>query len=449
MQDTTKHDPRIRIPAIHKMAADFASLFPCKDAPGPLMVRLARRAAELLRQDPNRTYNEALLREVAEPLLQPGPKAVINGTGILLHTNLGRSPLPQAWIQEALQDVYAYTNLEMDLHSGKRSHRDQHFTRLAQLVWGVEDATLVNNAAAGVSLTLAALGAGGETLVSRGELIEIGGSYRLPDIMSLAGSQLREVGTTNKTRIGDYESAISEASALLLKTHTSNYRIEGFTASVPLEQLVALGRAKSLPVVMDLGSGLSSAMPFPPVDEPFIEQYLEADPDVMIFSGDKLFGSIQAGIIVGKKAFISRIRKHPMMRMLRADKLSIAVLCKQLRETVFGNPHPLSILANTTVAQLRPRAEVIVAKLAHSGIHANIMEEDAFMGGGSLPQEKRDTLALVFKAKGLDALARRLRLGTTPVVGYIRNDALYLNLASVLVEQDEDLTTALIKAMTH
>lgn len=448
MQETAKPDPRSQIPAINTLVSQIEALFPGENLPSALAVRLARCAATQLRAEPKLTNDAKFLQRLVSPLLDPGPKPVINATGILLHTNLGRSPIPDSVVHSAMQAVAGYTNLEIDLASGKRGHRDRHFSQLAQLVWGVEDATLVNNAAAGVALSLSALGGGGETIVSRGELVEIGGSYRLPDIMHHAGTKLVEVGTTNKTKLNDYERALNQATGCLLKSHTSNYRIEGFTASVDLADLVKLGRAHKVPVVMDLGSGLSRSLAFPEVPEPLIEDYLEADPDLLIFSGDKLFGAIQAGIILGKKESVQRLRKSPMMRMLRADKLSISILCHQLQQTAMGHGHPLSQLANTSVETLRPRAVEIAKKLAPH-ISCEICKEPAFMGGGSLPQEQRDTLCLKLQPKQVASFARRLRLGNPAVVGYIRNETFYVNLASVFPEQDSMLVEALTTALSQ
>ena len=444
MRDLTReNDPRTRIPAIHRLAKKAQQMAP--GLPHDLAVGLARKAASCLQADVELNVDQALLAQL-QPLLHPGPQPVINGTGILLHTNLGRAPLDPGLIAKAVDQVKGYTDLELDLATGKRGHRDRHFARLAASIWDVEDATLVNNAAAGVALALAALAGQGETIVSRGELIEIGGSYRLPDVMVLAGTQLREVGTTNKTRIEDYQNAIGPQTHCLLKTHTSNYRIEGFTAEVSLARLCALGRAREIPVVMDLGSGLSASLPFPETAEPAVEEYLSAQPDLLIFSGDKLFGGIQAGIVLGKRAAVQRMRKHPLMRMVRQDKLSIAVTCSLLQRTALSQAHPLANLANTTVDQLRKRAIQIIASLAH--IPVDSIEDEGFTGGGSLPQEKRPSISLVLTTPQPSSLAKRLREGEPAVLGYVRQQKVFINLSTVFPEQDQALITALKHAFS-
>lgn len=432
MKDTQARDPRSRIPAVSKLIEQLTELFP-EPPPHGLLTQMARLVAERLRAEPTLALDRQLLVEIAKPLLQPGPRPVINATGILLHTNLGRAPLDAELVHRAIEQVKGYTDLELDLEDGKRDHRDRHFAELARLVWQVEDATLVNNAAGALTLALAALGGGGETVVSRGEMIEIGGGFRLPEIMAIANSRLVEVGTTNKTRLADYEQALNPHTACLLKTHTSNYRIEGFTASVGLPELVALGRSHNLPVVMDLGSGLSAMIPFPKVDEPFIEDHLAAGPDLLIFSGDKLFGGVQAGIVLGKASAITRLRKHPMMRMLRMDKLGIALLCHQLRATALGRSHPFAALAGAVPDSLRARANQLAAEL---GPHWQVVDEIAYMGGGSLPQERRESVALRYSGANPQDLAQFLRNGDPSIVPYLRDGALWLNLAAVFPFDD-------------
>ena len=436
-------DRRQRIPGINRLAEMVTELF--DKIPHEASVRLARYLATQLRADPKAELRSDWIRRQLAPVLEPGPVSVINGTGILLHTNQGRAPLDRDLVLRALDRVAGYTDLELSLDSGKRSHRDRHFAELARLVWGVEDATLVNNAAAAVALTLAALGGGRETVVSRGELIEIGGSFRLPDIMEQAGTKLVEVGATNKTKIDDYHKAITDQTGCLLKTHTSNYRIEGFTAEVSLEDMVKVGREHQVPVVMDLGSGLSGSLPFPAVPEPFIEGYLDNDPDLLIFSGDKLFGSVQSGIVLGKRASVEKLRKHPMMRMLRQDKLSISIICHQLHDTFLGRQNPLSQLACATLDHLRQRAESLAAKCNDARV--TVVEDDGFLGGGSLPQEKRPSISICIAVKSVASFSRRLRLGPCHLMGYVRNECYFINMAGLFPHQDERIAHALIEAL--
>ena len=438
-------DPRTTIPPVNELAEQIRAACPELTLPHALSVRLARLLAARLRRANRGQVEVADLDAVIGPLRSPGPDRVINATGILLHTNQGRSPLDRDTVLAALDDVAGYTNLEMNLTTGKRGHRDMHFATLARLVWDAEDATLVNNAAAGVALALTAMGSGGETVVSRGELIEIGGSFRIPDIMTLAGTKLVEVGTTNKTYAEDYSKAITPNTACFLKTHTSNYRIEGFTSAVTINELTKLGRQHQVPVIMDLGSGLSESLTFPKVSEPFIEDYLKAKPDLLIFSGDKLFGGVQAGIILGTKAAIQKLRKHPMMRMLRCDKLSIGIVCHQLARTVTLKRNPFADLAVTKLDDLKARAQKISDAVPALGLA--ITEDKGFIGGGSLPQEARPSVSLSCAPAKPDVLARRLRLGTPPVVGYIREEKLIFNLASIFPEEDAALIEALQAAL--
>ena len=440
----TARDPRRKIPPVNQLVDHIVQHFGEQPPPHELAVRLARILAQVLRSDPEAVLGPDLLAQILAPLLHPGPKPVINGTGILLHTNLGRAPLRRDVVERALDQVSGYTDLEIDLTDGKRGHRDRHFADLARLVWGVEDGFVVNNAAAAVTLSLAAIAAGGQTVVSRGELSEIGGSFRLPDIMKIAGTQLVEVGTTNKTRLADYEEALCEQTACLLKTHPSNFRIEGFTAEVLLADLVTLGKKHDVPVIMDLGSGLSRALAFPVVNEPFIEDYWEAGPDVLMFSGDKLFGGIQAGIVLGRKREVELMRRHPMMRMLRADKLSIAVVCRQLADTVMGRSMPLGDLANATPDDLERRARVMAERLP-SG--TTVIEETAQLGGGSLPGERCPSVALLLNHPKPARLARLLRCGRPAVMGYVRGNAFRINLAAVFPHQDEALVDCLLRVL--
>ncbi len=435
-------DPRARIPGVNRLIDMVRAAAPELDLPHELGARLARAVADALRGDSELAATPEFLRAFLRPLLRPGPAPAVNATGVILHTNLGRAPIRRETALAALSQTEGYTDLEIDPASGKRGSRHRHFAELARLVWGVEDALLVNNAAAAVCLSLAAIAGGREAVVSRGELIEIGGSFRLPDIMALAGVTLVEVGATNKTKPDDYRRAIGPQTACLMKTHPSNYRIEGFALETPLPELVAIGRERDTPVIMDLGSGLSRWMPFPSTPEPSIEDYLAMGPDLLMFSGDKLFGSVQAGIILGKADLIEKLRRHPMMRMVRLDKLGIALLCGQLRDTALAREHPLSRLALAGVDDLRRRATAIREACA-PGLAMAIIEESAYVGGGSLPQEQRPSVALSLARANPSALAKRLRLGVPRVIGHIRDGSLRLNLASVFPEQDEALRQAL------
>lgn len=425
-------DPRAQIPSINVLCEQITAVLSQWSIPHGMQVRLARLVAAEARAG-QQAVDDAMIRRTAQGILHPGPQPVINATGILLHTNLGRAPLRQATVQDALMAVAGYTDLEWDRDSGKRGHRDRHFAAMAQSVWGVEDAMLVNNAAAAVALSLSALAAGGRTVVSRGELIEIGGSFRLPDIMALSGTTLVEVGATNKTKLDDYRRALQEPTACLFKAYPSNYRIEGFTAQVDLRDLVQLGREHKTAVIMDAGSGLPADLPFPELGEPTIEDYLRAEPDVLIFSGDKLFGGVQAGLILGNRECLQRLRQHPMNRMVRCDKFTIALVCHQLRDTLLGRIHPFAALANTRPEVLRQRADRIVS--ACKGWPMTVVEDAAFVGGGSLPREQRPAFAVRVEVNSVEALAATLRRHEPAIVGHIHRGGLQLNMAAVFDTQ--------------
>lgn len=432
---------RRHIPPINKVVQRLQDIAAPASIPHNLAVQWARELTQRMRSEAAFLLEDQDLRDYVAPVLFPGPRKVLNGTGILLHTNLGRAPLDEAVLAKAIEQVKGYTDLELSLVDGKRGHRDRRFASLARRLWQVEDATLVNNAASAVTLTLAALAAGRETVVSRGELIEIGGSFRMPDIMAFAGTKLREVGTTNKTRIGDYERALNPQSACLFKAHPSNYQIQGFTLETSLEDLTSLGKERHIPVVMDLGSGYSEAHHIQHITEDSIESCLKAQPDVLIFSGDKLLGGVQAGIILGNASAIEKIRRHTMMRMVRVDKLTQSLVCHQLSALALQHQAPITQLANTTVEAMRQRAEAIVAQLPQKTFVWEPSEN--FIGGGSVPGQSRPSIALVCRRGSAQELADKLRGGSPPLIGYIQKDALYVNLATILPEQDGELLNCL------
>src|SRR5262245_5219091 len=335
---------------------------------------------------------ELVARRAAERLgreQQPKLRRVINATGIVLHTNLGRAPMAEEAARAAYDAARAYLNLEMELASGKRSSRQDAVREWLCRLTGAESATAVNNCAAATVIVLRTLAAGKEAIVSRGQLIEIGGSFRIPEIMAVSGATLREVGTTNITRIGDYEKAINPNTALLMRVHHSNYRVIGFTESASLEELVALGQKHDLPVIDDVGSGqLADLSRLGFQDEPLIRASVAAGADLVLFSGDKLLGGPQAGIIVGRKALIQRIERDPLMRAFRLDKMTLAALEATLRlyldeERAWREVPILQMLA-APLEELRNRAAELAKRLAEiPGIRANVRETETFVGGGS------------------------------------------------------------------
>ncbi len=381
------------------------------------------------------------------PTLQP----VINATGILLHTGLGRAPLAEQAIA-AMADVSRdYASVEMDLESGQRSSRGVAVQRLLQNITQCEAAAVVNNNAGATLLTLAALAAGREVIVSRGQLVEIGGSYRLPDVMQASGARLREVGTTNKTRIADYEQALTAETAALMRVHTSNYVIQGFSEEAALSEIVSLAHRNNLPMIDDIGSGaLWDFDRYGIGGEPRPQDSIRAGADVVLMSGDKLMGGPQCGIILGKKDLVQQIMRHPLARALRVDKITLAALAATLR--LYQDPDqaeqmiPLLTLLSTPCENLKNRAERLTPQLAQAAAIASAepVEEVAFLGGGAMPNQQIRTWCVALKPahESLDALAKRLRTGLPSVCGRIQNEALLLDLRSVFPRQDSLLVQA-------
>jgi len=387
-------------------------------------------------------------------------RPVINATGILLHTGLGRSPLAEEAIEAMVEVARDYASVELDLATGERSQRVVAVQRLLCELTGAEAAVVANNNAGATMLTLAAVASGREVIVSRGQLIEIGGSFRLPDVMRTSGATLREVGTTNKTRLADYRDAIGPQTAALMRVHTSNFVVVGFTAEATLEELVSLGRERNLPVIDDIGSGaLVDFGPFGFSGEPVARESVSNGADLVLFSGDKLLGGPQAGIVVGKKPWIAKLAKHPMMRALRVDKLTLAALAATLK--LYRDPAlaerrvPLLAMLRTPLDQLRRRAEAMVQAISprlgpESGVtRMDVVEDVAYLGGGSIPTQQLPTICVALHGPGsvIDPLAARLRTGTPAVVGRVQHGRLMLDLRSVPPRQDESLVRAIHQAI--
>ena len=386
---------------------------------------------------------EARLRTALSPSLRP----VINASGVIVHTNLGRAPLGPAAVARLAAVAGGYTNLEYDLSGGRRGSRTVHAARLLAGLTGAESAVVVNNNAAAVLLALAALAAGREVVISRGELVEIGGGFRVPDVLRQSGAILREVGTTNRTRAADYAAAIGDRTALLLRVHPSNFRIEGFTERPALAELVGLGRRFDLPVVDDLGSGHLHELA--DIDEPTVRESIAAGVAVCTFSGDKLLGGPQAGVIAGRRAELDRIRSHPLMRALRVDKLTYAALEATLIEHATGRAAeavPVVRMIETPVAAIEARAAALRSRLADiAGLTVSIASTEATIGGGSTPGVTLPSRALAVEVAGRspDDLAAALRAGAPPVIGRIAGERLLLDLRSVDPREDDDLAEAL------
>lgn len=368
-------------------------------------------------------------------------RSVINGTGIVIHTNLGRSCVSESVAKEVFEIATKYSNLEFDLMTGKRGHRYNHIEELICRLTGAEGAMVVNNNAAAVMLVLDTLAKNKEAIVSRGELVEIGGSFRVPDVMKRSGTALREVGTTNKTHLRDYHNAITEETGVLLKVHTSNYRILGFTKSVEREALVKLGKEKNVPVYEDLGSGLlfdfSDTIN---IDEPTVQEIVQTGVDVISFSGDKMLGGPQAGIIIGKKKYIEAMKYNQLTRALRVDKMTLAALEATLRQyldmdsLVAHNPTLKNILL--TPEKIHKKAEELKVILDEiSDVTTKIIEDTSQVGGGSMPLTELKTYGLVLSIQGMkpDDISRALRLASNPIVGRIKNDQYIIDLRTVEV----------------
>jgi len=403
---------------------------------------------------------EHLLAAVEEELAaaaRPSLRPVINATGVVLHTNLGRAPLSPEVLKNVEEIARRYSNLELDLGTGERGSRYVHVENLFCRISGAESALVVNNNAAAVLLALNSLAEGREVIVSRGQLVEIGGSFRIPDVMRKSGARLVEVGTTNRTHLWDYEQAIGEQTALLLKVHTSNFRILGFTAEVSLKDLSALGRAKGLPVMEDLGSGcLLDLSEYGMEKEPTVQEALEAGADVVTFSGDKLFGGPQAGIILGKKIYLDPLKRNPLHRALRIDKLTLAGIESTLR--IYLNRaqaiRSLPVLRMLTypAEELDRRAKRLQRKLTKdlsSVCEVSLREESSQVGGGALPLQALPTRVIALRPlkASAAALEERLRKSDPSVIGRIKEEEVLLDLRTVAKGEERALLDGVRRAL--
>ena len=400
---------------------------------------------------------EELIAAEADRVLQPSLQPVINATGVILHTNLGRAPLPVAVVEAIKNATTQYSNLEYSLASGARGRRDEHTSELLAHLTGAEVAIVVNNCAAAVLLVLAALARAGEVIVSRGELIEIGDGFRIPEIMAQSGAILREVGTTNRTRLRDYESAINENTRVLLRVHPSNFKITGFAEKPSLAELAALSERTSVPLVEDLGSGSLVDLRASGFAEPTVRHSIEAGVPLVMFSGDKLLGGPQAGIIAGKKDLVQRVRRHPLFRALRVDKLTIAALEVTLNAYLRSawDEIPAQRMIRLTAEELRRRAENFLrqvrALLPPADANMQIADGFSLAGGGSTPDQSLPSKIIrVSSAKYPTAkLEQRLRRPAhgVSVIARVEEDRVILDLRTVFPEQEPQLAEALAAAL--
>jgi L-seryl-tRNA(Ser) seleniumtransferase len=396
---------------------------------------------------------EELITAEVERILSRSLQPVINATGVILHTNLGRAPLPAAVVEEFRRTATQYSNLEYDLEAGARGKRDVHTAELLTRLTGAEAAIVVNNCAAAVLVTLAALARGGEVIASRGELIEIGDGFRIPEIMEQSGAMLREVGTTNRTRVADYENAINEKTRLLLRVHPSNFKVTGFTDKPSLEELVALSQRTGLPLVEDLGSGCLVDLSEQGISEPTVRLSVEAGVGIVTFSGDKLLGGPQAGIIAGEKDLIARVRRHPLFRALRVDKLTIAAL-----EATLGaylrtawDEIPAMRMIRMTPQELKRRADNFIRELrpelSLDEVEIEIADGVSLAGGGSTPAQSLSSKVIRIASARYSATKLEQRLRRAPsgisVIARVEDERLVLDLRTVFAEQEPLLVKAL------
>jgi L-seryl-tRNA(Ser) seleniumtransferase len=424
------------LPSVDELARDER----LAGEPPALAVEAARAALERAREEIKAGHDPGDLveRAVRELAAARGPalRRALNATGVIVHTNLGRAPLADAALARALEVGRGYSNLEYDLAAGRRGSRQDHVAGILRRLTGAEAALTVNNNAGAVMLALAALAEGREVLVSRGELIEIGDGFRIPDVLARSGARLREVGTTNRTRAADYEGAIGPETALLLRVHQSNFRLVGFTEQPSLRELAGVARRNGLPLVDDLGSGVLVHLE----GEPSAKESLAAGADLVCFSGDKLLGGPQAGIVVGRAELIQRLRRHPLQRALRADKLTLAALegtlglyldpARALREV------PVLRMLNEPLDTVRARAE----RLADA-VGGGVEETVARVGGGALPLAELPGFACAIE----EELAPRLRAGDPPLVGVLRDGRLLLD-CRTLTDAEAEEAAACVRA---
>lgn len=386
-------------------------------------------------------------------------KPVINATGVILHTNLGRAPLAESAISRIAEVARGYSNLEFDVSAGDRGKRDVHVERLFSRLLNQDGVSgirtvVVNNCAAAVMLALNTLAEGGEVIVSRGELVEIGGSFRVPDVMAKSGAVLREVGTTNRTRLADYENAITDKTRLLLRVHRSNFAIIGFTEQPSLEELAALGRKHNIPVMEDMGGGAMVPLRALGINESGVMESLRAGADLITYSGDKMLGGPQAGLLSGREALIQRVRSNPLFRALRVDKLTYAALEGTLMEYIRQNHDaiPFVRMMRLPAQEIRARAEALQSKLTEAAhLKSTIISGESLVGGGSAPTSSLPTFLLAVTAESLsaDELAARLRRNNPPIVARVEEGRVLIDLRTVLNAAEEAQIVRALLNVSH
>ena len=416
-----------------------------------ILTDIVRKNIDKLRKKiKDKTLKDFDIKDLAEDIkkeykktVSPSLKPLINATGVILHTNMGRSLISKEVLQKAQNVICSYSNLEYEQEKGKRGERYSHITKDLKTLLDVESALVVNNNASAVFLILNTFAKNQEVIVSRGELVEIGGSFRVPEVMKASGAKLKEVGTTNKTKLSDYKDAISDDTAMLLKVHKSNFDIVGFSEDVSFEEISNLAKSNNLIDYYDLGSAYIPELPYHlGQKEPPLKKILKSNPSLVSFSGDKLFGSVQAGIIIGKKEYIDKLKQNQLLRMLRVDKVTLSILQESIRAYIFKDYEkiPTLKLLFTDIKTLKTRAENLKNSLK-SDI-CNVIESSTYMGGGTLPNRTFPTVALAFKGNAVE-LEKKFRL--YDLIGRIENDKFLIDFRSILPELDEQVLATIKK----
>lgn len=438
-------DALLRSPGVDWLAAQYG----WATVTAAIREVLGRTREEILADNTPEVGEEALVAAVARLLSHRGLRRVVNATGVILHTNLGRSVLSEKAVEAVTEAARGYSNLEYDLSTGKRGSRYDHAVPLLREITGAEDALVVNNCAAATLLALSVVVSEAkevekpEVIVSRGQLIEIGGGFRIPEVLELSGAKLREVGTTNRTRLSDYENAIDENTSAILWVHPSNFEVQGFTESVGVEELSTL----NLPVIADVGSGAL----LPMGDEPRVQSAVRAGADAVIFSGDKLLGGPQAGIIVGSSRWIPAMRRHPLTRAIRTDKLCLAALEATLKSYLDGGATeelPTPKMFHAPAEEMRERAEKLAGELAEAAgeLEVDVAPSVARSGGGTLPVYEIPSFAVRLGGRDADALAEELRASDPPIVGRVADERFWLDVRTLL-PADEEVVVEAVRAI--
>ncbi len=464
-QEVLRRIPSVDETLAHPEISDLVKAYSRNVVVEAIRICLKRLREELLQLEGPLEIDESffsmgrlypLLKNEIERQTRPRLRRVINATGVVLHTNLGRSRLHPAALRHLIEVSKAYSNLEYDLERGERGSRYVHVEETLCRLSGAESAMAVNNNAGAVLLVLNTLAEGREVIVSRGELVEIGGAFRIPDVMKRSGALLKEVGTTNRTHLKDYQEAIGPQTALLLKVHTSNFRVMGFTSEVGLQELAALGREQNVPVMEDLGSGcLVDLTQYGLLKEPTVQEMVQTGVDVLTFSGDKLLGGPQAGIILGKKGRIDPIKTNPLTRALRIDKLTLAALestlLLYLDEKKAMSEIPTLQMLTVDPDQLKRKGRRLLKQLAEiRGLEAALKEDVSQVGGGSLPLQELPTMVIALRAISLSVndFESILRKGNPPIISRISREEVVLDLRTILDEEIPLLVAGIEKALS-